>query len=166
VDYGEYFCIDTTNINQGEILYNRLRRVSEESFRERILRLKPAAGDVLFSREGSIGLSVIVPDNMEVCLGQRMMLFRTHYHITPEYFRIALISSMFVAQWEASLKGTAARHVNVGALSEMIIPIPPLAEQHRIVAKVDELFALADEAAGRGGAAEGARERFLVAITN
>lgn len=164
VDSGHYYCIDTTNINQGVILYDRLRKVSAETFQERIQRLKPAPGDILFSREGSIGLSVIVPENIELCLGQRMMLFRAHGAIVPEYFRYALISPMFVTQWEASLKGTAARHVNVGTLSEMLIPVPPAEEQRRIVAKIEALLSQIDQLAAHLAAAETTRQRWLAAV--
>lgn len=164
IDDGNYYCIDTTNINQGEIIYEKLRRVSHKTFVERIRRLKPEPGDVLFSREGTIGLSVIVPEGIEICLGQRMMLFRTHEWVIPEYFKLALISPAFVAQWEASLKGTAARHVNIGALKKMLVPIPPLNEQRKIVSKTHGLFELCDQLSKNGRTAETARQRLLNAL--
>jgi type I restriction enzyme S subunit len=71
---------------------------------------------------------------------------------------------MFVNQWQASLKGTAARHVNIGALKKMLIPIAPFAEQKRIMAKVDELFAVCDQLVGQVTAAEASREQLLTAI--
>ena len=138
-------CIDTTCLNQGEILFHKVRKVSEETFLERIRRLQPLAGDILFSREGTIGLSIVVPEGLEICLGQRMMMFRTFRCIIPEYFRYVLISKMFVNQWEKKLIGTAAHHINIGDIKKMIIPFPPVNEQKRIVSKVDKLMKLCDE---------------------
>ena len=138
-------CIDTTCLNQGEILFHKVRKVSEETFLERIRRLQPLAGDILFSREGTIGLSIVVPEGLEICLGQRMMMFRTFRWLIPEYFRYVLISKMFVNQWEKKLIGTAAHHINIGDIKKMIIPFPPLNEQKRIVTKVDKLMKLCDE---------------------
>jgi type I restriction enzyme S subunit len=40
---------------------------------------------------------------------------------------------------------TAQKNINLGILNEVLIPLPPLAEQYRIVAKVDELMALCDQ---------------------
>jgi type I restriction enzyme S subunit len=39
---------------------------------------------------------------------------------------------------------TAQKNINLGILEQVLIPIPPLAEQRRIVAKVDQLMALVD----------------------
>ncbi|HEY9769525.1 MAG TPA: restriction endonuclease subunit S [Coleofasciculaceae cyanobacterium] len=41
-------------------------------------------------------------------------------------------------------KGIGAKHVNVGDMRNALIPLPPLPEQQRIVAKVDRLMALCD----------------------
>ena len=43
------------------------------------------------------------------------------------------------------IKGGAQPFLGLNMLRQMLIPIPPLTEQHRIVAKVDELMALSDE---------------------
>lgn len=51
--------------------------VSEHTYLERIERLTPKPGDVLYSREGGIlGVACIIPAGTDLCLGQRMMLLR------------------------------------------------------------------------------------------
>ncbi len=64
-----YYCVDTTCIEQGKIIFEKIRYVTKETFVERISRLKPEPGDILFSREGTVGTTVIVPNNIELCLG-------------------------------------------------------------------------------------------------
>lgn len=51
VDSG-FYCIDTTCIENGKILFENARLVNEETYKDRIRRLKPESGDILFSREG------------------------------------------------------------------------------------------------------------------
>ena len=59
---------------------------------------------------------------------------------------------------------TAQKNINLGILSAVLIPFPSLAEQHRIVAKVDELMALCDRLVASLAAGDGTRSRLLDAL--
>lgn len=138
------YCIDTTCIEPGKILFNKVRYVSEETYKERTQRLVPKAGDILFAREGTIGTSVVVPSNVELCLGQRMMMFRPSSCILSGYYLWALTSPVFENQWKPKVTGTTSPHVNIRDLKIMLLPIAPLAEQQRIFTKIEELFTQLD----------------------
>lgn len=72
-----YLCLRTTNFRRGFLDLTEPNYVSQDTFNSRNKRLVPKAGDVLYSREGSIlGIACIMPDGIEPCLGQRMMLLR------------------------------------------------------------------------------------------
>ncbi len=133
------YCIDTNCLEEGYIPFNKARFVSEEIFEERVRRLKPMEGDILFSREGTIGLAALVPANTELCLGQRMMMFRSDI-ILPEYFMWALLSPVFIAQWKPRVMGTTAPHVNIGDIRIMALPLPPIEEQNKIVRQIETKF--------------------------
>src|SRR5262249_42409102 len=73
-------CLRTTNFHPGKLDLAEVRFVSEATYQDRIQRLEPKAGDVVYSREGGIlGIACIIPPGVTVCLGQRMMLFRLHH---------------------------------------------------------------------------------------
>jgi type I restriction enzyme S subunit len=139
------YCIDTTCIESGRILFDRARFVSEETYQDRIRRLVPKAGDILFAREGTIGTTVVVPENVELCLGQRMMMFRPTSAIYPMCFMYAMLSPIFENQWKPKVMGTTAPHVNIGDLRTMALPIPPIQEQKILVDKVERRLSVADE---------------------
>ena len=56
---------------------------------------------------------------------------------TPEFRDTQIIPLIKKQTGQANVNGTALKH--------MLVPVPPLAEQHRIVAKVHELMALCDQ---------------------
>jgi len=64
----------------------------------------------------------------------------------------------------ASAAGAAQPNLNVGKIKETMIPLPPLAEQRRIVTIVDQLMALCDELSAKLNQAQGAGEIMMEAI--
>jgi type I restriction enzyme S subunit len=136
VTHGKY-CIDTTCIEPGKILFDKARFVDEETYKDRISRLEPNAGDILFSREGTIGIAVIVPANIELCLGQRMMMFRPSKAVISNYLMLAMLSDTFKRQWKPKILGTTSPHINIGDIRRMALPLPPIPEQERIIDEVE-----------------------------
>lgn len=73
----QFPAIMTADLGRGRVLLDQVRLVSREVYEERIERLRPVAGDILYSREGErFGLAALVPPGVDFCLGQRMMMFR------------------------------------------------------------------------------------------
>jgi len=101
-------------------------------------------GDILIARTGgTIGKSYLVR-NLDVISVFASYLIRVR-HLTemlPAFVKVFLGSQLYWNQLYASSMGTGQPNVNGNALKNLAFVLPPLAEQHRIVAKVDELMAL------------------------
>lgn len=138
-------CVRTTNFKPGFLDLTETRYVSDETFRERILRVKPQTGDILYSREGGIlGIACMIPKGVELCLGQRMMLFRPHNSFTGALLMHWLNSPAIVHRVQDLTGGSASPHLNVKDIKNLPTPVPPLAEQHEIVRRVEALFKIAE----------------------
>lgn len=106
------------------------------------------AGDFLISCSGvTLGRITQVPQVFtEGVINQALLRVRTDKRkVSDSFFKMLFRSPYFQAQIFANSTGMAIPNVKgVKELRAIPIPLPPLAEQHRIVAKVDELMALCD----------------------
>ena len=158
-----YYAIDTTCVEvDGSI--SRLRNLSENGYNERIKRLEPMPMDIVFAREGSIGLSTFIPENFKICLGQRVMLFRCSNGILPEYLKFVITDKKYLQGLLDKHRGIGAKHVNVKDIKLSLIPLPPLSEQKRIVAEIEKQFAKTQQLKEHILANQQATEQLLKAL--
>jgi type I restriction enzyme, S subunit len=102
--------------------------------------------DILIARTGgTIGKSFIVPDApVKSVFASYLIRVTPPRSMAARYLKIFLESPLYWTQLRAMSAGTGQPNVNGQALGRLELPLPPLAEQNRIVAKVDELMALCD----------------------
>ena len=139
--------IRTTNIRNRAYRNKDQKFITEATYQYWSRRCPPQSGDIIFTREAPVGEALIIPENTTWCLGQRTMLIKPALDfISNKYLLIALTEqSLLAIALEKYAVGSTVKHLRVGDVEKLNIPIPPLAEQHRIVAKVDELLALCDQ---------------------
>src|SRR5690606_9114710 len=114
-------CIDTNSFKEGKLNHNRLRYVAESTFNERNSRLVPEGNDIIFAREGSVGESFVIPDSLDCCLGQRVMLFRPSRFTDPHFLRLTLSNPLALEILLSMHKGIGAKHVNVSDMRNYVI---------------------------------------------
>ena len=137
-----YPCIRTTELKDGFIDWSVMKYVEDQEYKERTKRLVPKEGDVIYGREGSFGVAVRVPKGVNICLGQRTMLFRPNLELCESEFLWALINSKGL--YQQALKktsGSTVGHINVKDVKQFVGFCPPLQLQKTftdIVKKIDE----------------------------
>ena len=139
-------CLRTTEFRPGRLDLTDVRFVSQSTYEKRIQRLKPREGDIVYSREGGIlGIACMIPSGVEPCLGQRMMLLRSHPLFTPNLLMYWLNSSWTLARVRSLTGGSASPHLNVGEVKMFPVPLAPLAEQEQIVSEVERRLSVIEE---------------------
>lgn len=111
-------------------------------------RYRIQAGDVLFTRSGTVGRCAVAKPHQEGWLMTfHLLRVRTDRHkCLPEYLRIVFEGGGHIRRQtrEASI-GTTRAGFNTNLLATLDVPLPPLAEQQRIIAEVDRRLSIVDE---------------------
>ncbi|NOX51830.1 MAG: restriction endonuclease subunit S [Gammaproteobacteria bacterium] len=135
--------IRTSNIRQRRFKMDGMKYVDQVTYDYWSRRCPPEPGDLIFTREAPMGEAAIIPKEAKYCLGQRTMLIRPmHDYVSKKYLLLALTEPHLLERASEHAIGSTVKHLRVGDVENLSVPIPPLAEQHRIAAKVDELMAL------------------------
>jgi type I restriction enzyme S subunit len=144
-----YPMLSCKEVNFGKIDFSLASRfVDQAGFDKEDKRTAISAGDILLNIVASIGRSAVVPENSPKFVLQRNVAVLDSM-LSPYFLTRHLISPICLDYYTEHAKGTAQQVIYLGKLSIMLLAIPPLAEQHRIVAKVDELMALCDQLKAR-----------------
>ena len=142
--------VKTENVQFNHVLRQFNSRITP-TLDEEYKRTRLLGGEVLITLVGSIGRCAIAPPeitgaNLSRSVGMVVPLDGANKQFMV-YSLTALISPKFVDQ---NCAGTAQKVLNIGTVDAMLYPLPPLAEQSRIVARVEELMRLCDALEAKG----------------
>ncbi|WP_312272162.1 restriction endonuclease subunit S [Pseudomonas sp.] len=119
--------------------------------------------DVLYGKLRPYLNKVIVADSEGFCTTE-IIPFRCHGPFNPNYFKVALKSPYFLLYVNSKSYGMKMPRLGTEDGRHALFPLPPLAEQHRIVAKVDELMTLCDRLEAQQADAENAHVQLVQAL--
>jgi type I restriction enzyme S subunit len=156
--------VNPSHMVNGRIVPEQNVTVSRETGK-RLSAYKLHAGDIVMARRGEVGRAAVVYGKEDGWLcGTGSFFLRFAKEVCREYLMV-LLRCEFVRKYLAGeAVGITMINLNHGILKRMPLPIPPLAEQHRIVAKVDELMALCDQLETQLTTTEADNRRLLEAM--
>ena len=134
-----------TDIQNSQIDQNKVKRISEEAHRELCKRANPKAGDILLSKNGTIGLIKVVEWNWEFSIFVSLCLIRLRKFLSPYFFRYYFESDVVDQQLFESSKRTSVTNLHLVKIREMRIAFPQLDEQQTIVTFLDTKCAELDK---------------------
>lgn len=138
--------IRSQNVWNDGLYLEQVARISNEIHQTMKFTLVQPRDILLNITGASIGRSCIVPDNFdEGNVNQHVSIIRVIDKNIRLYLHYCIISPYFQNRIMDVQVGMSREGLSKKVLKDLLIPLPPLAEQHRIVAKVDRLMALCDE---------------------
>ena len=142
-DTGVIKMVRITDIQDNQVLWDSVPfcNIKENEIPDYLLH----NFDILFARTGgTVGKSFLVENINEdsVFAGYLIRTVYNYNEINPKYLKYFMETSLYWSQLKKGTIATAQPNCNGQTLSKMILPIPPLQEQYRIVAKLQELILL------------------------
>jgi type I restriction enzyme, S subunit len=144
--------VTAKNIRDGYMDYADTDWISDETAAKAWSRCKPSGGDLLMVCVGATtGRLCVLRENKPMVLVRSVAVIRPMSAIDVDFLALVLRSPMSQSQIWAKVKANAQPCLYINRIDSLPIPLPPLAEQRRIVTKVEELMGLCDalEAAQR-----------------
>ena len=135
--------VTSKNLVDGKIDFDTTKLISQEDAQAINLRSAVDDGDILFAMIGTIGNPVLVKKDREFCI-KNMALFKAINKdlFDMKYLLLFLQNEQHVMKKKAS--GGVQSFVSLKFLRNYLLPLPPLAEQKRIVAKLKEILPLCE----------------------
>lgn len=133
---GNLHLLRTTDITSGQINWDTVPYCSENPEDPEKYLLE--SGDVVISRAGSVGFSYLLENPRPAVFASYLIRFKPS--IDKKFFKYFLQSPYYWKEISENKLGIAVPNVNANKLKIIPIPLPPLNEQKRIVAKIEELF--------------------------
>jgi type I restriction enzyme S subunit len=168
--YGHAYTDQGVNFIKVESIRNsQIRREDITSFisaetNEFLSRSRLEEGDILFSIAGSIGTCAVVSATvLPANTNQALAIIRGTHVVFSNRFLLNALRSSVSNSIQILARGGAMNNVSLEDIHNFVVPVPPLAEQHRIVAKVDELMALCDQLKAARQEREALRDRLAAA---
>lgn len=133
-------CLRTSNLTTGGWNWTDTRYVSEEAFHERSKRGYIEAGDIVLSREGTVGIAAMVLPGMQVCMGQRLVQVRgDKSKVTGEYLLRYLLHVLAPSRIGNLMVGSTSHHLNVKELRALTISLPPIPLQQTFSERIKSI---------------------------
>ena len=139
----EFLMLSAQNINQNQLVHlDKVRYLTEDVFRKENERTKAEKGDILLTTVGTLGRSCIYEGNYNISFQRSVSVISTL--IFNHYLKFVFDSPFIQQHMVRNATGTAQKGFYLNQVENLIIPLPPLAEQKRIVAKLEEILLLCE----------------------
>lgn len=135
-DYHDY--ITTSNLYWDRFDLKEVRQMLFTD--DELIRCTATKGDLLVCEGGDIGRSAIWNEDYDICIQNHIHRVRAYSPLCTRYFLYLLMFNKAIGLIGG--KGIGIQGFSAKALHNTLVALPPLSEQHRIVAKIEELFSI------------------------
>jgi len=130
--------VTAKHVVDGKIELNETHKTPYEDYAELSDKDRPEPGDILITKDGTIGRAAVVPQHDGFCINQSVAVVWLRSCPIPRQYLLAIIESELVQKpVREKARGVAIKHLSITDFAKLPLPVAPIDEQQRIVAEVD-----------------------------
>ena len=127
------------DIQTDRIDWEKVKRIPEREHAELVKRCRPERGDVLLSKNGTIGITKVVDWDEDFSIFVSLCLLKTKKEILSSRFLAEYLSSAGLQQVLKRGKKMTVTNLHLVEINELLIPVPPIDEQAQIAAAIESM---------------------------
>jgi len=133
VEDSECYIVNIENMTNGRIELNTCKKISKEDYKNLVANgCKPESNDVLFTKDGTIGISLVFGLNENIVLLSSIAILRPSTNLDSHFLKYYLESNHIKKQLGILTGGSALKRVVLRDIKNFKIPLPSLPEQQCI----------------------------------
>ncbi len=125
--------VRVADINDFSINYeNSDKKISQEKFEQLKNKFKPITGEILYSKDGTIGFCVVVEEEKDYIISSGILRITCNSNLNNYFLKYLLSTKLYKQIADRVSIGTVIKHLTIEEWIKILIPIPPLSKQQEI----------------------------------
>ena len=138
--------ITAKHVSRRKIDFEITHKTSIDAYQELSDKDRPMEGDILITKDGTIGRAAVVPKFGDFCINQSVAVVWTRRSPLHPNFLLSVIDSELTQKpISAKARGVAIQHLSITDFAKLPLPLPSRQEQDAIVSEVDRRLSIVDE---------------------
>lgn len=129
--------VTAKDVINGKINYDTARKTTVEAFEELTAKSKPAVGDVLLTKDGTLGRCAVVEED-EICVNQSVAVLKCNNKILPKFLAILLQMPEYQREMLKNAGGGTIKHIYITKIVDMQIMVPAIPQQIEFLSFVEQ----------------------------
>ena len=120
--------ITAKDVVNGKVNYDTARKTTVQAFEKLTAKSKPTVGDVLLTKDGTLGRCAVVEEN-GMCVNQSVAVLKCNEKILPKFLAILLQMPEYQGEMLKNAGGGTIKHIYITKVVDMMVIVPDISQQ-------------------------------------
>ena len=130
--------ITAKDVVNGHINFETARKTTQEAYDSLTAKSKPIIGDVLLTKDGTLGRTAIVEDE-KICVNQSVAVLRCNNKVLPRFLTLLLQLPKYQVEMTKNSGGGTIKHIYITKVDKMLVKIPDINSQKELISFVEQV---------------------------